>query len=249
MSHGSTIEIEYPVSDGLPMGESDEHIRWLVRVYDLLEHRYRNADDLYLGRNMFLYYEEGNPRRHLVPDVFLVHGVPRGSRETFKTWIEGRVPNVVFEVASKTRRRDKIEKPGMYSAIGVPEYFMYDHTGTFLDDPLMGYRLVDGGYVPIEPDTDGRLHSEELGVLLERDDIGELVMRDAVSGEVLRTALEEALSAREADRLAAESRLEAAEARLEAERTAAEAELRARDAEIERLRQLLDESGNDGSDE
>jgi hypothetical protein len=34
-------EIEYPETDGKPMGETDVHRLWMIRLYDLLKHRYR----------------------------------------------------------------------------------------------------------------------------------------------------------------------------------------------------------------
>jgi hypothetical protein len=34
-------EIEYPESDGQPMGETDLHRNWMIRLFDLLSNRYR----------------------------------------------------------------------------------------------------------------------------------------------------------------------------------------------------------------
>ena len=37
-----------------------------------------------------------------------------------------------------------------YAAFGIPEYWRFDETGEHYDDGLVGERLVDGVYEPIE---------------------------------------------------------------------------------------------------
>ena len=72
-------EVDYPESDGRPMGETDVHRRWMIRIFDLLSHRYRQQD-VYLASDLLLYYEHGQPYRFIVPDVFVVFGVTRHDR-------------------------------------------------------------------------------------------------------------------------------------------------------------------------
>ena len=114
-------DIDYPESDGKPMGESDIHREWMNRVDQLLRYRYRN-DRVYIGCDLLLYYVEGNPREFVVPDNFVVLDCEPGRRRTFKTWEEARAPDVVFEVTSRsTRREDEVFKPKTYARIGVKE--------------------------------------------------------------------------------------------------------------------------------
>ena len=54
---------------------------------------------------MFVYYEEGNPRAVVAPDVFVVVGAPVHKRMSYKLWEEPKAPDFVFEVTS-TRARD-----------------------------------------------------------------------------------------------------------------------------------------------
>jgi hypothetical protein len=51
-------EIEYPENDGEPMGETDLHRNWMVRIHDMLSCRYRDQK-VYVGSNLLVYYEEG----------------------------------------------------------------------------------------------------------------------------------------------------------------------------------------------
>ncbi len=128
----------------------------------------------------------------VVPDAVVVKGCDPRRRRIFKIWEEQRVPNVVFETTSEcTRLRDIDDKPTIYAALGVAEYFMYDPTADYLDPPLVGLHLVDGDYERIEPNSAGRLLSRELGVEVFSDG-DELAMCDARSGERLLTEAEAA---------------------------------------------------------
>jgi hypothetical protein len=43
MSTSETVlQIEYPESDGEPLGETDLHIHWIIRLRDILKYRYRD---------------------------------------------------------------------------------------------------------------------------------------------------------------------------------------------------------------
>jgi Uma2 family endonuclease len=187
----SLIDIEYPESDGKPMGETDLHRYWMNRVYDLLSRRYR-GQRVYVGCDLLVYYTEGRVFDVCVPDVFVAIGAQPGFRRTFKTWEEGLPPTVVVEVTSRgTRREDEVFKPQTYSLIGVKEYFLYDPTADYLSPPLMGHRLVGENRGPIAADAGGALLSRELGIRLWLDRDG-LILADATTGELLLTDAEAA---------------------------------------------------------
>ncbi len=211
----STTEIDYPESDGKPMGETDIHRKWMIRIYDLLEQRYR-GQRVYIGSDLLLYYEEGNPKRFVVPDVFVVKDSEPAMRRTYRLWDEGRAPDVVIEVTSRaTRRTDERRKPETYAHIGVKELFLYDPTCDYLDPPLQGYALGPASPVRIEPDAQGFVISLELGITLHLQS-HKLVIRDAATGDELLTEAETkqaALNAEHAARKAADLRASAAEAK------------------------------------
>jgi Uma2 family endonuclease len=228
------IEVEYPESDGEPMGETDLHRRWMIRVIDLLEHRYRNEPRVYVSGDLLMYYVEGMPARYVVPDAFVVKDCEKRERRVFKTWEEQRVPNLVVEVTSRsTRRRDEAHEPRIYADLGVAEYFMYDPTADYLRPPLQGFRLVGTEHVRIEPDGAGRLTSEELGATLHLED-RRLVVIDLATGLPFCTESEANAAERETERTARETE--------RAARLAAEAARDAAERELARLRQLLNET-------
>jgi Uma2 family endonuclease len=233
-------EIEYPETDGQPMGETDLHRDWMFRIIELLKHRYANQR-VYVTGDLLLYYEEGKPSRFVVPDAMVVKDSDPGRRRVFKLW-EEKLPNAVFETTSRyTKREDSVYKPQLYEMLGIPEYFLYDPTADYLRPPLQGYRLTGDKYVRVEPDASGRFLCRELGLWLRLEE-GELVMYDCESSNRLLTEAEANDAAYEAERAARE----AERAAREAERAAREAEHAARlaaEAEIERLRAKLKEQG------
>lgn len=228
MSLGQTVEpIVYPESDGKPMGETDVHIDWMIRIRDILKHRY-HGQRVYVGSNLLVYYEEGQPKKYVVPDDFVVLDCDPGRRRTFRIWEEQRTPDVVFEVTSRsTKREDQKVKPKVYARIGVRELFLYDPTDEYLKPALQGFRLVGGEYSAIEPETSGVLRCSTLSVGL-RLEARDLLLIDLKSGQLLPSRAEAA----EADR----QKEHAARQKEQAARKAAEARAAELDAEIQRLR-------------
>lgn len=153
----------YPSSDGKPMGETDYHVLAIILMFQALEDLTQNVEDVHVASNLFLYYEEGNPKARKAPDGMVTFGVKRGLRRTFKTWVEKAVPNVALEVTSrKTRKEDTVVKPRVYARIGIKEYILFDPVGDYLKPRLQGFRLMRGRYVRMKPAADGSLTSEEL---------------------------------------------------------------------------------------
>ena len=231
MSLVQTVDqIEYPESDGMPLGETDLHRDWMFRILEILRLRYR-GQRVYLASDLLVYYEEGDLTKFVVPDDFVVKDCEPGRRRTFKIWEEGKGPDVVFEVTSRgSRREDQETKPELYAALGVKEYFSYDPTADYLRPPLQGYRLERGRYARIEPDEAGVLRCEELDISLRLEE-GDLVMCDGRSGDVLRTEAEAERTARDAERTARDA--------AEVARDAAESRTAELEAELQRLREEL----------
>ena len=241
----TTAEVFYPESDGQPMAESDVHRDLMIDLIAMLREYFHDDPQVYISGNLFLYYQEGNPRRVVAPDVFVVKGVPGGRRRIYKLWEEGRPPDVVFEVTSpSTRGEDLRTKHALYARLGVTEYFLFDPLDEYLRPPFQGYRLEQGQYRPLRPAEDGSLWSAVLG--LELRPHGErLRLFDPESQRWLPLPEEETAARRAAEVQATTAEARAAveaDARQVAEaRMAAEAEARqAAEAELARLRAQLD---------
>lgn len=240
-------EIEYPTSDGQPMAETTLHRKIMSDLIQGLDLRYLEVPDVWVGGNLFLCYEKGNPAAHRAPDVLLAKGVKKWDRPNYLLW-EETPPSLVVEVTSrKTRREDQGDKKALYERIGVEEYVLFDPYGDYLRPRLQGYRLEGGRYQPIPLAEDGTLLSRTTGLIF-RPEGRRLRLVDAVTGEPLPwpEELEVALTQEAAARRAAQAArraeaaarraAEAAAAEEAAARRSAEERVRALEAELERLR-------------
>ena len=229
--------LHYPSSDGRPMAENDAQRNAIMYGIGALARHFKDRRDVYVSGDLLIYYEEGNPRLSIAPDVFVVFGVDKRERPNYKLWEERRAPAFVLEVASPSTWRDDLGwKRSVYADLGVREYWQYDPAGRHLPGRLQGERLTPSGYArqPAATDLDGTLtlRSETLGLELRARPGREMRFRDPTTGNDLRSHDEEA-EGRLAE--AAGRRAEAAGRRAEAAgRRAAEARV----AELEaRLRE------------
>ena len=226
--------IEYPSSDGKPMAENDAQRSAIMYGIGALSRHFKDRRDVYVSGDLLIYYEEGNPRVSIAPDVFVVFGVEDRQRPNYKLWEEGRAPAFVLEVASPSTWRDDLgPKRSVYARLGVREYWQYDPSGEYLPARLQGERLTPSGYLrqPVATGLDGTLtlRSETLGLDLLAVPGREMRFRNPATGGNLRSHDEEAEG-----RVAAETRAAAAATRVAAAETRAVA-AEARVAELEAL--------------
>lgn len=209
----------YPESDGKPMAETERHFRELLKNFNRIEDHFAHIPDVYVLGDMMMYYEEGNPRKSISPDIFVAFGIGRKERRIYKIWEEGKPPDFVLEFASKgTYRTDLTRKVQLYAEIGIPEYLVYDVDRRYLPTPLMGFRLIGDEYVEIPALANGGLRAETLGLefhVLE-DSLG---IYDPEAEAWLKTSAERTEDAEERANQEADARhkAEAEVARLQAE--------------------------------
>ncbi len=168
-------EIELPpTQDELPYDDGDKmESPWHADNATLIKASYiafrgGYLTDFYVGANMFVYFsmQQARNQDYRGPDVFIVKNVD-GKRERL-SWVvwdeDGRYPDVIFELLSpSTQQIDLDEKKQLYATtFRTGEYFCIAPQV----ERLIGWRFERRTYVPIEPDTRGRLWSEELGLWL-----------------------------------------------------------------------------------
>jgi Uma2 family endonuclease len=218
MATGTPTRVVYPTGDGQPMAETTLHGDVQIDLRDRLSEWFADRPDVFVGRNMFVYYVEGDIRRVLAPDVYVAFGVREDPlRPIDKTWEEGRFPEVVFEITSPTTIDEDLGRKLLIyqNDWRLREYFVFDPR---LEDQaasvLRGYRLTRGELRPIRP-AGGRLLSKRLGLFVEQDGY-RLHLLDAETGERVETKFEKAARLRDAAE-AARDRALAENARLLAE--------------------------------
>jgi Uma2 family endonuclease len=126
--------IEYPDSDGQPIGEDTLHFDWIIRIVQWLQTHYFHDPEVFVAGDLLWYAVEGEPTIRTAPDALVAFGRPKGQRGSYKQWMEGSVaPQVVFEVLpTRDRFRETLRKWQFYQQYGVEELYIYKpDTGHF----------------------------------------------------------------------------------------------------------------------
>jgi len=159
---------DLPCDDGEPM-ETYRHRRQMNVLAESLDFALADRNDIHVAGNMAIYFSETQARRNdfRAPDVFVVLDTVRRERKSWVVWEEeGRTPDVVIELVSpSTEEIDRGPKKNIYARLlHVPVYVIYDPFSARLD----AFRLAAAHrrYDPIEPDENGRVLVEPLGLFL-----------------------------------------------------------------------------------
>jgi Uma2 family endonuclease len=154
----------YPSSDGEPMGETGWHVKQLAMLIDTVDAYFASAPKVLVLGNVLLYYEKGDYQRFVVPDLYVVHGVPKEPlRRSYFAWRAGKFPDFILELLSEsTAARDWMETMVLYEqTFRTTEYFLCDPW----ERSLTGYRLRRGSYHRLPADAQGRIISKSLGLM------------------------------------------------------------------------------------
>ena len=148
--------VEYPCDNEDPMCETREQYDALTYAVSAirkhLKRHWQAAEEAHLITGDFLlYYEEGNPKKWVAPDVILAYDVQLPPRTPYLLWEVGKPPDLVMEVASPSTVKpvDQGIKHRLYQRLGIDEYWQYDPHGDLLAPRLQGWALQQGRYVPI----------------------------------------------------------------------------------------------------
>ena len=224
-------EAFYPCSDGKPMSDNMWQSWAIVRGASDIQTAHPGA---LVAADILVYPEEGNRKNRIGPDVLVAFGLETHYRSSYFVWKEGKPPDWVLEVASKsTKGKDLDFKRDYYAKMGVPEYWLFDPKGGLYPagtPRLQGLKLVDGEYQSLESrlvDGERTIRSGVLGLDVRME--GKLLrFQDVATGRDIQHHPEAAAAAEReaAQRKAAEARAEREAARAEREavqRKAAEA--------------------------
>ena len=165
-----TVNIEgYPSEDDQPMSATGFHGVQITTLSDQLKRYFGNDNRVYIGIDSFVYYREGDRRKFVAPDIYVVYGAESfPERRSFYTWAEGAVPVVAFEFLSEsTAAHDRGAKIRQYLVeIEVDEYFIHQPEGAKSPEFRGWYRSPSGAIEEIEPDAQGGLFSHALNMWL-----------------------------------------------------------------------------------
>ena len=233
----------YPVEDSV--GQSQKHVEQTIDSHAAVRDWCRRKGFGEVFSDLLMPYLRGQKNKVVCPDLMVSRKAERREERTsYKLW-ENPTPEFVLEsLSNSTWKADVREKKRLYRSLGVREYWLFDNAGKRISERLRGYRLRPYAhrgrtmhvYALVRPDRQGRRASEVLGLELCVLD-GELRFYDPEAGELLFTASESHVRAREADaeRVARQAAERYAEAE-RVERQAAERRIAALEAQIQALR-------------
>lgn len=154
----------------------------LAEILGLFRARFTDFNerpDVFLDNETFICYDPSNLNVRIAPDIYLAFGVDARAirpRKLYLPWEVGKPPDFALEIASEsTADADTERKPGIYAAIGVPEFWRFDPSGgQYHGQPIWGGELVNGEYQELpqtrEPDGILKVYSPLLEVSLCWDD-------------------------------------------------------------------------------
>ncbi len=153
-------------SDEPPL-ETELHLEQLMLLLGCLKWLWRDRTDFYAVGNLTIYYSLKQPKSEDFrgPDFFVVLDTERKIRRSWMVWEEdGKYPNMILETLSPlTANVDKNFKKALYqNTFQTPDYFWFDPESL----EFAGFHLVDGKYESLEPDAQGHLWSQQLGLYL-----------------------------------------------------------------------------------
>lgn len=188
----TSAEFIHP-QEGYHLPNSTFHDDTAGDAKDMLTRRYAHDSETGIFRDLIIKWDIPELQDHC-PDVFLVFGIRNKllNRTEFVVAEEGVRPALIIEVVSpRYRKEDREIKVKQYALARVQEYIIFDRRrqrGQIIEE-VLGYRLVDGQYLPLTPDEEGRIFCETVGVWIGLED-GRVVMVDAETGERLLNSRE-----------------------------------------------------------
>lgn len=244
------VERYYDTHDveGEELGQNSLHgtvIRYLIAVLEWL----LQGQNVRIEDSLNFYDTPAEKEIPKCPDVAVVFE-PLATQPELSSYTireDGPPPAVAIEVASPGTWRVDLEiKPGVYAALGIKEYFVFDpHSKRAWNREwqkkgrLVGWKLdpTTNKYVELEQQDDkGRLWSVQLQSLVGIED-QQLRLYDA-AGRLRLTQAEAEQQARLAERQQTEQLIEAERRQAQVERRQAQAERRQAQAERERAEKL-----------
>ena len=79
-------EVFYPESDGMPLPDGEFQSPLFREIVGTLETHFNDNPSTHVNGNTFMYYEEGNPRRSVSPDCYVVFNISMESIERYNTY-------------------------------------------------------------------------------------------------------------------------------------------------------------------
>jgi len=126
----------FPESDGEPMAETFANAVQMIDLQAALRTLFtqQGRARIAMGGNQLMYYNQYDGHDHISPDVYVIFDRQPPPPPSWKTWIEGKFPELVFEISSASTQEIDVGtgpkgKVRLYGELGVQEYYIFDPQG------------------------------------------------------------------------------------------------------------------------
>ncbi len=151
----------------------------LIWTLQTLFARQGRAGTTTVGGNQFVYYNRLNGRDNISPDVYVIFDRTPPAPPSWKTWVQGKFPDIVFEISSSsTHKEDVGRKLSLYPRLGAREYYIYDPQQETTPS-FQGFEQRSGYMEPLPLTLGGGIMSPLLGAELRPVARGETRRRPA----------------------------------------------------------------------
>ena len=155
-------KLDFDPNEPEPLPDAMEQNPAIFKILHVIDAHLKSLhlpESVFLDSNTNLCYDPADPNRRILPDLYFAVGVDAEAirrKRMYLPWEAGKPPDFALEVASpSTFRNDLGRKRDLYARVGVPECWRFDPTGgDYYGEPLVGERLINGMYRPIELTTE-----------------------------------------------------------------------------------------------
>ena len=180
-----------------PELESDFHRDQIDLLLRLMRWYWRQRTDVYFSGNTTVYYDpdQRTNRNFRGPDIYVVFGTEKRSRNSWMVWKEGgKYPDVVFELLSdSTAKTDRTTKKELYRNKWKLSNYFWFHPET---KEFRGFTLINGQYQEIQPNSHGHLWSDSMQLFVGIHD-DEMLRLFTATGDLILSEEEEERSLKE----------------------------------------------------
>lgn len=203
----------YPVDDEMGEHELQTYMRELLRPL-LARFLAERGIRAHVGSDQFIYWVQYRPSSCVAPDLYVLPGVPQEiAIPCWKVWENGGiVPSFALELASRDIRKDYVDAPRRYEALGVDELVIFDPAAGRRRVEWQVLRRVNDELHIVERTNADRVWSRALGCWLRKVGSGDTVrIRIGIGpgGEELYPTVEDLAERERAELLGRVAELEA----------------------------------------
>lgn len=181
---------------GDKMPQSNLHHNLITHLESIFQQKYQQDPHTAVYCDMKMFWGipnllEPSPDIAIIPNVKNKNAI----RHSFKVKKEGTKPCLVIEIVSPRYPGDHDKKVKIYQQAGIEEYIIIDPSvpNKFTEQPITGYRLINGQYKPIIPNKAGEILSKTTNIYFTVDKSQkqfQVKLIDANIGQPLLSAVE-----------------------------------------------------------